>query len=68
MARTLDDVLARRVRALFLNSRATLEMAPAVASLMARELGRDEAWINTQLAEFRAMAAGYLPESAVVQQ
>jgi glycerol-3-phosphate dehydrogenase len=68
MARTLDDILARRIRALFLNSHATLEMAPAVAALMARELDRDEAWINMQLTEFQKMAASYLPDSGVVQQ
>jgi glycerol-3-phosphate dehydrogenase len=67
MARTLDDVLARRIRALFLNSRATLEMAPTVAALMAHELGRDREWVNKQLAEFRTLAASYLPESAVIQ-
>ena len=39
MARTVDDVLARRTRALFLNARAAIEMAPAVARLMAAELG-----------------------------
>src|SRR6185437_16427624 len=41
MARTLEDVLARRCRALFLNAGAALRMAPAAASLLARELGRD---------------------------
>ena len=44
MARTVEDVLARRTRALFLNAGAALRMAPAVAELMARELGRDEGW------------------------
>ncbi|HZD47119.1 MAG TPA: glycerol-3-phosphate dehydrogenase/oxidase [Silvibacterium sp.] len=68
MARTLDDVLARRTRALFLNSRAAIQMAPAVAALMARELDRDEGWIAEQLAEFHAMAASYVPESAIKQQ
>jgi glycerol-3-phosphate dehydrogenase len=68
MARTLDDLLGRRTRALFLNSRATLDIAPAVAALMARELGRDEAWVSTHLTEFQTIAAGYLPESAVAQQ
>jgi len=61
MARTLDDVLARRTRALLLNARAAIEVAEVVAKLMAREMGRDEAWIATQVAEFRAMAAQYLP-------
>jgi glycerol-3-phosphate dehydrogenase len=61
MARTLDDVLARRTRALPLDARAALRMAPAVARLMAAELGRDEAWQRQQLADFAAIAEGYLP-------
>jgi glycerol-3-phosphate dehydrogenase len=60
MARTLDDVLARRTRALFLNARAALAMAPAVAQLMARELGRDQAWQEHQLHEFNWIASHFL--------
>jgi glycerol-3-phosphate dehydrogenase len=67
MARTLDDVLARRTRALFLNSGAAMAMAPAVAALMARELNQDDAWVGAQLAAFRALAASYQPDSAVKQ-
>ncbi len=59
MARTVEDVLARRTRALFLNSRAALEMAPAVAELMARELGAGEAWKTHQLTAFEAIASNY---------
>ncbi len=44
MARTVEDVLARRTRALFLDARASLEAAPEVARLMAETLGRDERW------------------------
>jgi glycerol-3-phosphate dehydrogenase len=55
-ARTIEDVLARRTRALFLNARAALAMAPAVARLMAHELGRDESWQKRQLAEFSQTA------------
>ena len=54
MARTVEDVLARRTRALFLNARAAIEMAPAVADLMAAELGRD-----TQLQSFLSVARNY---------
>ncbi len=61
MARTVDDVLARRTRALALDARAALQMAPAVARLMATELGRGEAWQRQQLTEFAAIAEGYLP-------
>jgi glycerol-3-phosphate dehydrogenase len=60
MARTLDDVLARRTRALFLNARAALAMAPAAARLLAAELGRDEAWQRMQLDEFGRIARHYL--------
>ena len=53
------DVLARRTRALFLNSQAALDMAPAVARLLAQELGRDEAWQRAQLAAFQSVATHY---------
>lgn len=61
MARTVEDVLARRTRALLLDARASAEAAPQVASLMASELGRDRAWAARQAAEFAALARGYLP-------
>jgi glycerol-3-phosphate dehydrogenase len=60
MARTVEDVLARRTRALFLNARAALAMAPAVADLMAAELGWDEATRTKQLAAFRDVAWNYV--------
>ncbi len=64
MARTVDDVLARRTRSLLFDARAAMEAAPGVASLMAEELGRDEAWIAGQIQAFAAIAEGYLPASA----
>lgn len=60
MARTLDDVLARRTRALFLNAKAALRMAPKAAEVLAAELGRDAQWQKDQLAEFSRIAAGYV--------
>jgi glycerol-3-phosphate dehydrogenase len=60
MARTLDDILSRRIRALFLNARAAIEMAPTVARLMAVELGRGEDWIQDQIASFTRLAEQYL--------
>jgi glycerol-3-phosphate dehydrogenase len=66
MARTLDDVLARRTRALFLNARAALAMAPAAAHLLAATLGRDENWEQGQLEDFRKIAAGFLPDSVAL--
>ena len=60
MARTVDDVLARRCRALFLNARAAIRMAPAVAALMAHELGRDEAWQRREVSAFTSLARRYI--------
>jgi len=60
MARTVEDFLARRVRALFLNAAAALEMAPAVAELMAEELKHDDAWVKEQLQQFKTLANQYM--------
>jgi glycerol-3-phosphate dehydrogenase len=62
MSRTLDDALSRRTRALLLNARAAVAVAPAVASLLAAELGKDSAWEAEQVKIFRAMAAQYIPQ------
>lgn len=59
MARTVEDVLARRTRALFLNARAASAMAEEVASLLAVELGHDRAWAAEQVTAFRALAEQY---------
>jgi glycerol-3-phosphate dehydrogenase len=60
MARTVEDILARRTRALFLNARAALAMAPAVADLMALELGWDDLTRTKQLSSFRDVASNYI--------
>jgi glycerol-3-phosphate dehydrogenase len=59
-ARTIEDVLARRTRALFLNARVAIESAPKVARIMALELGKDESWIEKQIGEFNETAEKYL--------
>ena len=59
MARTVEDVLARHTRALFLHADAAIAMAEPVARLLAAELGRDEAWVKAQVAEFCALAEQY---------
>jgi glycerol-3-phosphate dehydrogenase len=64
MARTVEDALARRTRALLLDARASIEAAPTAAALMARELGRDPAWVAQQVAVYRELALGYLPAGA----
>jgi glycerol-3-phosphate dehydrogenase len=60
MARTVEDVLARRLRALFLDARAAMDMAPQVAALMAPELGKDESWQKAQVQAFNTVARHYL--------
>ncbi len=64
MARTLDDVLARRTRSLFLDARATLEVAPEVARLMAQERKLDDSWIRRQWDDFQKIASCYLIQSS----
>ncbi|HSM09653.1 MAG TPA: glycerol-3-phosphate dehydrogenase/oxidase [Gemmatimonadota bacterium] len=64
MARTVDDVLARRTRALLLDARAAIEAADDTARLLAAELGRTADWADGQAADFRATASGYLPGAA----
>ena len=63
MARSVEDVLARRTRALFLDARAAIDAAPAVAACLAAEFGRDEAWQVSQVVAFRKIAAGYVYKS-----
>jgi glycerol-3-phosphate dehydrogenase len=60
MARTVDDVLARRTPALFLDARAALVAAPRVAEILARELGRDEGWKRCQVEHFAAIVARHV--------
>lgn len=59
MARTVEDVLARRTRALLFDAEAAAASAPAVARVMARELERDERWIHDQITRFGDLAQGY---------
>jgi glycerol-3-phosphate dehydrogenase len=60
MARTVEDVLARRTRALLLDARASIEAAPTAARLLARELGRDADWEKAQVRAYGALARGYV--------
>ncbi|WP_316816587.1 glycerol-3-phosphate dehydrogenase/oxidase [Pedobacter nyackensis] len=65
MSRTVEDVLSRRMRLLFLDAKGALMLAPAVAKVMAEELGKDEQWINVQVAEFTKLVGRYLLYSPV---
>jgi glycerol-3-phosphate dehydrogenase len=59
MARTVEDALARRTRALFLNARVAIDISQRVAELMAAELRRDATWIAEQVSAFANVARGY---------
>ena len=59
MAMTVEDVLARRVRALYFNAQKSMEIAPKVAQIMAKELNKDEAWITEQVKEYNLLAKNY---------
>jgi glycerol-3-phosphate dehydrogenase len=61
MARTVEDVLARRLRILFLNARSAMEAAPEVAEILKNELHQNEEWKQNQLANFLKLAKEYLP-------
>jgi glycerol-3-phosphate dehydrogenase len=64
MARTVEDVLARRTRALFLNSAAAIAMAPRVAEIMANALARDPKWQQDQIVKFNETADKFSMKSA----
>ncbi len=59
MARTVEDFLSRRTRALLLDARASMEIAPRVAELMAKELGRKRAWKREQVRKYNELARKY---------
>ncbi|HZV36594.1 MAG TPA: glycerol-3-phosphate dehydrogenase/oxidase [Verrucomicrobiae bacterium] len=64
MARTVEDILARRTRALLLDAQASIEAAPLVAGLLADELGRDAGWQQKQAVEYTNVAQQYLLKPA----
>jgi glycerol-3-phosphate dehydrogenase len=59
MARTVEDILSRRTRALLLDAQAASRAAPKVAQLLADRLGRDKRWIEAQVKDFQALAKNY---------
>ncbi len=59
MARTVDDVLARRTRCLLFDSQAAVEVAPRIAQIMAEELCCDDGWQREQILAFEQIAERY---------
>ncbi|MBS1563386.1 MAG: glycerol-3-phosphate dehydrogenase/oxidase [Bacteroidetes bacterium] len=60
MARTVEDVLARRTRALLLDAEESRRIAPQVATIMATLLQKDAAWTQEQIAAFDALSGHYV--------
>ncbi|MDR2273475.1 MAG: glycerol-3-phosphate dehydrogenase/oxidase [Sphingobacterium sp.] len=60
LAQTVEDVLSRRVRLLFLDARAAISAAPEVAKILAQELGKDENWQKNQVENFQKVAKNYI--------
>lgn len=60
MAQTVEDVLARRTRALFLNANAARELAPMIAEVVRIELGKNESQIDEQLTRFEIISRKYM--------
>jgi glycerol-3-phosphate dehydrogenase len=67
MARTVEDVLSRRLRMLLLDAAAAERAAPRVAKLLAQELEHDAAWEAAQIEAFTQLAAGYRVAGCVTQ-
>ncbi|MEM9081598.1 MAG: glycerol-3-phosphate dehydrogenase/oxidase, partial [Verrucomicrobiota bacterium] len=61
MARRVEDVLARRTRALVEDARGAQEKAKWVGEGMAEALEKGDDWVETQVAEFEEVAKGWLP-------
>ena len=60
MALNIEDFLARRVRCQLLNAKESIEMAPEVAKIMAKELGKDDAWQAQQVKEYKEVTSNYI--------
>ncbi len=61
MAINISDILARRLRILFLNVKIAIELAPEIGNLMAKEMNKDQKWIDEQVNNFVQLAQRYLP-------
>jgi len=59
MARTVEDVLARRTRSLLLDAQASIDIAPEVARLLAKQLRKSRKWQKQQVEAFTEVASGY---------
>lgn len=60
MISKVEDFLARRIRLLLLDAKASLAIAPKVAAIMAQELNKDQEWINKEVDSYSKLVARYI--------
>lgn len=60
MARTVEDILSRRTRALLLDAKESQRIAPQVAAIIASELGYNNEWIEKQITLYTTLSSKYL--------
>ncbi|ODT35728.1 MAG: FAD-dependent oxidoreductase [Niabella sp. SCN 42-15] len=60
MARTVEDVLARRTRALLLDAKESIRICPQVAKIMGEALGRNEEWVEKEIVDYTTLAKQYI--------
>jgi glycerol-3-phosphate dehydrogenase len=58
--RAIEDILARRTRALFMDVRASKDAAPEVAEIMAKELGFSKTWQESQILQYNELTINYI--------
>ncbi|MEO6219886.1 MAG: glycerol-3-phosphate dehydrogenase/oxidase [Ginsengibacter sp.] len=67
MARTTEDILSRRTRALLLDAKESIRIAPLVAEIMAIEMNRDQAWIEEEINKFNDVSKNYVIDESPVK-
>ena len=60
MAMTLEDVMARRTRSLFLDAKESLRIAPVVVEIMGQEMKKNTNWIKNEIVNFEKVARNYI--------
>ncbi len=62
-ARNVEDILARRIRVLIMDAEESIRIAPAIASIMAREFSYDKSWEKDQVEQYSQIAKQYMISS-----
>lgn len=60
MARTVEDVLARRTRALLLNAKESIKIAPVIANIISKELNKSTEWQIEEVKKYNELSKNYI--------